>query len=256
MKRSWIDEQYDQLHPVLPHLIHVARQHLDTFSECGLACAAIGPHQMEQVIRKLDVALGGELDHLNWKNSLEHELRDPADDEVLFRSEFRDSDGDLHTCGTRRNDFEAMYILTTRIRLRRLLAPAETPPPVDVSNVLPFVLPMAPAVAAIDDNEHHDDDLPIVPSTLPPVLLSWPPIGFYASPYWHQHSAAVRREWNYSCALNARHPGPVEVHHRTYERVGHEAPLDCVPLCEECHERFHDRLPKQRTLDVGVKKAA
>lgn len=33
----------------------------------------------------------------------------------------------------------------------------------------------------------------------------------------------------------------LEVHHRTYERVGQERPADVVVLCAECHGKHHDR---------------
>jgi len=32
----------------------------------------------------------------------------------------------------------------------------------------------------------------------------------------------------------------LEVHHRTYERLGHEQPADLVVLCRRCHQVFHD----------------
>ncbi len=39
--------------------------------------------------------------------------------------------------------------------------------------------------------------------------------------------------------------GPLEVHHRTYKRVGRELPGDLTVLCRGCHARFHDggRMP-------------
>jgi hypothetical protein len=36
----------------------------------------------------------------------------------------------------------------------------------------------------------------------------------------------------------------LEVHHRTYERLGNEDPSDLTVLCSTCHKLFHDRLPK------------
>jgi len=35
----------------------------------------------------------------------------------------------------------------------------------------------------------------------------------------------------------------LEVHHRTYERLGHELPDDLVVLCDRCHERHSVALP-------------
>lgn len=34
-------------------------------------------------------------------------------------------------------------------------------------------------------------------------------------------------------------PERLDVHHRTYERLGHEQPGDLTVLCRECHEMFH-----------------
>ena len=31
-----------------------------------------------------------------------------------------------------------------------------------------------------------------------------------------------------------------EVHHRTYERLGHERAADLIVLCRHCHQLFHD----------------
>ena len=48
------------------------------------------------------------------------------------------------------------------------------------------------------------------------------------------------------CAICYRH-GRLEVHHRTYKRLGAEILSDLVPLCPGCHEIFHNsgRLPGQ-----------
>lgn len=32
----------------------------------------------------------------------------------------------------------------------------------------------------------------------------------------------------------------VDLHHWTYERLGHESPSDLIPLCRECHDRVHE----------------
>lgn len=35
----------------------------------------------------------------------------------------------------------------------------------------------------------------------------------------------------------------LQVHHRTYARLGKEHPADLIALCDNCHARFHDKLP-------------
>jgi 5-methylcytosine-specific restriction endonuclease McrA len=37
----------------------------------------------------------------------------------------------------------------------------------------------------------------------------------------------------------------LDVHHRTYERFGHEDVDDLTVLCRTCHDLFHARLPKR-----------
>lgn len=37
-------------------------------------------------------------------------------------------------------------------------------------------------------------------------------------------------------------PDDLEVHHRTYERLFEEAPLDLTVLCRDCHGLYHQRL--------------
>lgn len=40
------------------------------------------------------------------------------------------------------------------------------------------------------------------------------------------------------CAATDR----LEVHHRTYERLGFERPLDVIALCHDCHKDHHNAL--------------
>lgn len=35
-------------------------------------------------------------------------------------------------------------------------------------------------------------------------------------------------------------PARLQVHHRTYERLGHERDADLIVLCHDCHTLFHD----------------
>lgn len=55
--------------------------------------------------------------------------------------------------------------------------------------------------------------------------------------WWERRTAAVKRAAG-RCQLcnGASH---LNVHHRTYERVGCERPEDLTVLCRQCHERFH-----------------
>lgn len=45
-----------------------------------------------------------------------------------------------------------------------------------------------------------------------------------------------------ACALCSE-TSRLEVHHRTYARLGFEQPEDVIVLCTTCHGKHHDRLP-------------
>jgi hypothetical protein len=51
---------------------------------------------------------------------------------------------------------------------------------------------------------------------------------------WMDFARKVRAHWGNRCAL-CYADGPLQVHHRTYERWRHEVLTDCVPLCDGCH---------------------
>lgn len=58
---------------------------------------------------------------------------------------------------------------------------------------------------------------------------------------WAEHRCQL-------CASGDR----LEVHHNTYENLGHEKPADLIVLCTTCHGRFHDRPPRPREDDGDV----
>ena len=61
---------------------------------------------------------------------------------------------------------------------------------------------------------------------------------YLQTPEWFAKRTAALRRAGYRCQLCNR-TGRLEVHHRTYERRGNEAPEDLIVLCEGCHEVFH-----------------
>lgn len=65
---------------------------------------------------------------------------------------------------------------------------------------------------------------------------------------WKARRAVALQEAGYRCQVCNRE-GPLDVHHRTYERLGAEAPQDLVVLCRDCHQLFHDN----STLDKSVR---
>ena len=71
------------------------------------------------------------------------------------------------------------------------------------------------------------------------------PSGKYAeylqSDHWLEFRQEVMRFWDYSCCICCS-PKKLEVHHRTYARVGRERLTDCVVLCQTCHRRVHGNM--------------
>lgn len=62
--------------------------------------------------------------------------------------------------------------------------------------------------------------------------------------YLQSEGWKVRRQWKLEAAgdrcqlCDATHH--LQVHHRTYERLGNERISDLIVLCEGCHRKFHD----------------
>ena len=70
---------------------------------------------------------------------------------------------------------------------------------------------------------------------------------YLQSPAWQQQRReAIQRAGGRCQVCNSS--GPLEVHHRTYQRLGREAPGDLTVLCRACHARFHEggRMPVRR----------
>jgi 5-methylcytosine-specific restriction endonuclease McrA len=60
---------------------------------------------------------------------------------------------------------------------------------------------------------------------------------YLRSEQWRQ-TAATAKERSPYCALCPARDG-LEVHHRTYARLGREWPSDLTVLCDRCHRRQH-----------------
>jgi 5-methylcytosine-specific restriction endonuclease McrA len=70
------------------------------------------------------------------------------------------------------------------------------------------------------------------------------PYGDYLhSPGWRARvEAAIDRAGGRCQVCNAdRWLARLDVHHRTYERLGREEPGDLTVLCRDCHRLFHER---------------
>ena len=56
---------------------------------------------------------------------------------------------------------------------------------------------------------------------------------------WKFTRGLILNFWGRRCALCNSKKG-VDVHHRTYERLGEELTTDCIPLCRHCHTHHHN----------------
>ena len=58
---------------------------------------------------------------------------------------------------------------------------------------------------------------------------------------WERKRQWALTYWGNKCAtcFTSRE---LEVHHRTYERLGHELITDLIVLCDGCHEKFHETI--------------
>lgn len=73
-------------------------------------------------------------------------------------------------------------------------------------------------------------------------LKTMPYKEYLQTPEWQDTRKRALRNAHYACQLcnaNAR----LNVHHRTYVRRGDEYLADLIALCEECHAKFHNKLP-------------
>lgn len=76
--------------------------------------------------------------------------------------------------------------------------------------------------------------------------MSWYQDEYLTSDHWRTVRAEALLYAGYACQVcNSEHR--LNVHHRTYERVGREEPADLTVLCEDCHQRFHDKMPSPPT---------
>lgn len=60
---------------------------------------------------------------------------------------------------------------------------------------------------------------------------------YLASDEWHVKADAAKERAGRRCQV-CNSQGPLDCHHRTYERIGDEHPDDLTVLCRPCHELF------------------
>lgn len=65
---------------------------------------------------------------------------------------------------------------------------------------------------------------------------------YLKSEHWQTVREMALEFSDYHCQL-CYSEDHLDVHHRTYERRGHEKLTDVTVLCHDCHAKFHDKLP-------------
>jgi hypothetical protein len=71
------------------------------------------------------------------------------------------------------------------------------------------------------------------------ALSSMPYWLYLRTPEWRRTRAAALVRAGHRCSLDGTHVKSLEVHHRSYERLGKELESDLTVLCRSCHERVH-----------------
>jgi hypothetical protein len=70
-------------------------------------------------------------------------------------------------------------------------------------------------------------------------LARMPYRDYLRTPEWRVTRAAALERAGHCCSLDVTHVDGLEVHHRTYERLGCELSSDLVVLCHACHALHH-----------------
>ena len=70
------------------------------------------------------------------------------------------------------------------------------------------------------------------------VYRRWQYRRYLRSPHWQTMRRKVLRRAGYECE-RCRRKAPLDVHHLTYARRGHEDMNDLQALCRQCHKEAH-----------------
>jgi len=71
-------------------------------------------------------------------------------------------------------------------------------------------------------------------------LRAMPYEEYLQTPHWKHRREDRLRAAGHKCQLCNRGSGTLNVHHRTYERLGEELDGDLIVLCRTCHSTFHE----------------
>ena len=68
---------------------------------------------------------------------------------------------------------------------------------------------------------------------------------YLGSAAWKAQAKAARARAGHRCT-RCKRAGPLDVHHLTYARLGHELPEDLVAVCHACHWALHGKVGRNR----------
>ena len=72
-------------------------------------------------------------------------------------------------------------------------------------------------------------------------------LDYLDSDEWHQKRLKKAEQVNYTCELCGKIVvSGFQVHHRTYRNLFHEPLCDLQFLCEECHQKQHEKKAMKR----------
>lgn len=83
------------------------------------------------------------------------------------------------------------------------------------------------------------------------IIQRWPTMdridyrNYLRSDKWRRKRAKALKRAKNRCQVCSS-PRDLQVHHRTYSRIGKERAYDLIVLCEICHRLFHDHGRLQR----------
>jgi hypothetical protein len=67
---------------------------------------------------------------------------------------------------------------------------------------------------------------------------------YLRSPEWQERRQKALAFSGHRCQMNREHTTQLQVHHNTYERLGHERPSDLIVLCDTCHAKHEGKLAR------------
>lgn len=75
-------------------------------------------------------------------------------------------------------------------------------------------------------------------------LQAMPYAEYLKTDEWQKTRRRALASAGVKCQMCSATDKPLNIHHNSYERLGYERPSDVICLCEPCHAKHHDKLPK------------